>query len=325
MMSKLKINRFRIIKVLSFLLLIVITDQITGKILNHLYFSQKTGQGQNLNYILSECRADILIFGNSRAQHHYDTKIISDSLNLTCYNAGIDGGHSILMPYALIKVMLNRYTPKVIIIEFDPSFVMEYRKSEYDRFSVLLPYYYIYPNLQPFIKKRSPFEQIKLLSGIYPYNSDIIGLIRMNTDIDANRKWIFNGYIPIKNKQMNESMVSIPIDYGTKARADPDKIKALENIIQLCKNKGTKLFFINSPIFQAAQENVENIAGSTKEVKDLLTKLKATSIDYSKDTRFIDQIALFADRLHLNENGATKYSQIIGSLLKNKVRINNIQ
>lgn len=324
-MSKLKINRLRIIKVLSFILLIVIADQITGKILKHLYFSQKTGQGQNMSYILSDCKADILIFGNSRAQHHYDTKIISDSIGLTCYNAGIDGGHSILMPYAEIQVILKRYIPKIIIIEFDPSFVMEYRKSEYDRFSVLLPYYNIYPELQPLIQKRGPWEKVKLLSEIYPYNSNIIGMIRMNTNIDANRKWIFNGYIPIKDKQMNESMINIGIEHATQSKADPDKIKALEDIIQLCKNKKVALFFINSPIYQTAQENNGNIAGSTKQVIKLLTKQNTTTIDYSKDPQFIGQMALFADRLHLNEKGAIKYSQIIGGLLKNKYRIISIQ
>lgn len=79
----------------------------------------------------------------------------------------------------------------------------------------------------------------------------------MNTHIDANRKWIFNGYIPIKNKQMNESMINIPIEHANQSAADPGKLKALEGIIQLCKNKNVKLYFINSPYFHIPRKSLK--------------------------------------------------------------------
>src|SRR5664280_2748246 len=91
----------------------------------------------------------------------------------------MDGGGGILLPYAQIEVLLNRYTPKIIIVETDSN-EMEYRASDYDNLSILLPYYHVYPELQPIILLRSPFERVKLLSGIYPFNSDIMNLVQYN-------------------------------------------------------------------------------------------------------------------------------------------------
>lgn len=317
-MIKLKENKSHIIRILIFLILIMVADQITGRILKQLYFSQKTGQGKHMSYILSDCNADVLIFGNSRAQHHYDPKIIADSLNMTCYNAGIDGGHSILMPYYQLKIILNRYTPKIILIELDPSFVMGVRENEYDLFSVLLPYYHLYPELKPLIKKRSKWEEIKMLSKIYPYNSEITEIIRFNTNIDAQRNWIFNGYIPIKNKQMKMSSVNISQNELFESFADPEKIKALGSIIKMCENKNIELYFINSPIFYSEQKKTEDIAGSTRQVLEVLKVCNAKYNDYSLNPLFKGQLQLFADNLHLNESGATKFSQIIGKALKQR-------
>ena len=54
------------------------------------------------NHALKDCKADILIFGASQAQHNYNPRIIRDSLRMSCFNAGQDGGHSILLQFAQI-------------------------------------------------------------------------------------------------------------------------------------------------------------------------------------------------------------------------------
>lgn len=114
-------NFSRIIKIVSFFIIIVVADKASGLVLRKLYFNQSAGQDFSLNYALSKCNADVVIFGNSRAQHHYDSRIISAGLKMSCYNAGLDGGHSIILPDAEIKVLTERYTPKIIILEFSPQ------------------------------------------------------------------------------------------------------------------------------------------------------------------------------------------------------------
>jgi len=309
------------LKIIAFLLLIIIADQVIGLVLRKLYLNQKTGNNQSLTYTLRDCKADVLIFGASQAQHNYDPKIIGDSLNMSCYNAGQDGGHSILLPYAQIKVILSRYTPKIIIVEIGDYQALEYSIGDYERLSILEPYYFDFPELRPLILLRGPYEQFKLLSGIYPYNSKIISLIRLNTDFDKNRKWIFSGYIPIKDKVLNVSKLK-PIESSTAgSRIDDTKVMALNNIIDLCKMNQVKLYFVISPHFESIQNHLLSIPESQRLLAKIVNSKKIALIDLKDYKYFLDNSNLFADQSHLNENGATKYSQIIGGLLKKQYTV----
>src|ERR1035437_10648897 len=116
----------RITKIIIFIFIIIIIDQASGIVLKRLYFNQKTGPEHGLNYFLSECKDSLIILGNSRAQHNYDTQVISEIIKMDSYNAGQDGGHSILLPYAQIEVLLKRFSPKLILVEND-SDELDYR------------------------------------------------------------------------------------------------------------------------------------------------------------------------------------------------------
>jgi len=295
--------------------MVVLTDQLAGYVLRTLYFSQKAGQAYILNHTFNDVKSDVLIFGNSRAQHHYDTRILSDSLKMSCYNAGLDGGHSIIMQYAQIKIITNRYTPKIIILDFNPSNIVRF-PGDYDRLSILLPYFGKYPDLQPFILLRGPFEKVKLLSAIYPFNSDIINIFRLNAVKLASRMKNFEGYVPIKNKVMNISMLKTKHNEEESTSIDSNMIMALKNIILLCKEKNISLYIINSPIYRTDFTENKLQTPEAKMSLEIILNNKVKFLDFANDTTFSKQHELFADNNHLNEKGATKYSQIISSVLK---------
>ena len=144
-----------------FILLMLIADEVMGLILRKLYFNQIRGQGNSLNYVFSECKDDILIIGNSRAQHHYDPQI-GTALKMSCYNAGQDGGHSILLSYAQIRILTERYSPKIIILEFNPTGIVHF--DGFDRLSKLpaLLSGITIRNMRSFVQLRGPFEKCKL-------------------------------------------------------------------------------------------------------------------------------------------------------------------
>jgi hypothetical protein len=295
----------KILKILGFVLIILLIDQIGGFALRQL---QKSATNRDLNYTLAVCKSDILIFGNSRAQHHYDAKLISDSLKMSCYNAGIDGGHSILLSYALIKVVTNRYIPKVIIVEIAPG-SFNYDPIEYDKLAILLPYYSIYPELKPLIRLRSPYERMKLLSQIYPYNSNVFSLISSNlkkhyiSEEEDNR-----GYVPIKNRVMN-LYSEIKVEHNITSPADSNKLTALGSIINICKEKSIKLYLVSSPYFHFENEKQSNTSYSAKHALDIIHKGNVTYFDFSNDSTFIGKSRYFADINHLNDIGATLFTQ----------------
>lgn len=297
-----------ILKILVFIFLVVGADQLTGVFLEKLYFSQKNGQGKELNYVFSECKADILIFGNSRAQHHYDSEIITRISKKSCYNAGQDGGHSILLPLAQLKIIINRYSPKIIILELDPS-SFAYSQENYEKLSILLPYYNQYSIIRPIIELRSPYEKIKTLSGIYPYNSNIINIVRYNTNTSASRNKSFNGYIPINKNMTKTDLLKNNMISNTQSICDTNLLNALNEFILCCKYHNIELFIINSPVFGC---NVD--VGSTMVVGQVIKVIKKKNVkylDFSKDSFFCNRPELFADRMHLNDKGARIFSRLI--------------
>lgn len=312
----------RILKLLFFFVILIISDQVIGKLLRYLYFNQETGPQKTLTYVLSEVKSDILIFGNSRAQHQYDSRIFSDSLKMSCYNAGQDGGHSILLPEAQINIILKRYTPKMIILEFDPL-SMEFNKQDYEKLSILLPYEKEFPELRPLLLQRSPLENLKLTSAIYPFNSNIINLIRFNTSTKAARRKDFNGYVPILNKVIDISLLDLPNNESTSSERrvyneDPNKIKALENIINICSQKGIRLVIINSPVFYVQNEASFVPTESFTEVLNIIRENNIDFLDFTRDPFFRSRTDLFADVMHLNDKGAKIFTSELAKMLKIK-------
>jgi len=301
-------NISRVIKIVVFIFIVVITDKGLGHILSKLYFNQNEGEIHTLNYVLSECNADVLIFGNSRAQHHYDSRIIKAALNMSCYNAGEDGGHSIIFPYAQIKIITERYSPKIIILEF--SGVNDF-PGAYDRLSILLPYYKKYPEIRPLIRLRNRFERIKLMSSIYPFNSNVIDIIRFHTNIPED----FDGYIPLKKILDIDLLKPEPeIVRQSEIRtlvADTNMVNALENIIRLCKSKNISLFIITSPNFHTVNDKQSPLSPAAERALDIIHRNQVNYLDFSFNPVFVGHSEWFADKVHLNEEGAKIFSNMV--------------
>ncbi|NVO08517.1 MAG: hypothetical protein HXX16_01015 [Bacteroidales bacterium] len=298
------------LKILFFIFIIIVSDQVIGLILRKLYFNQKEGSNRALNYTFKECKSDILVFGASQALHNYDSRIITDSLGLTCFDAGQDGGHSILLQYAQIKVIAERYSPRLIFLEFNPKNIVHY-PGDYDRLSILLPYYKEYPELRPLILLRSPYERIKLFSAIYPFNSKIFSIIRFNIDFLSRHKKDFEGYIPIKDKVMNIGMLKTNSEIVPQPVVDMNMLNALENIIHICKKKNVTLCIVSSPLFHTVGEKRINNSFVENQALDIIRRENVKHFDFSYDSLFMGRLDWFADAGHLNEEGATNFTKAL--------------
>ena len=314
-------NISRIVKLILFIMVIVAADRLFGLVLRRLYFNQTGGQDYSLSYVLSKCNSDIVIFGNSRAQHHYDSRIISAGLKMSCYNAGLDGGHSIILPDAEIKILTERYSPKIIILEFSPTGIVHF-DGDYDRLSVLLPYYRDYPAIRPFLQLRGPYEKIKLMSSIYPFNSDIINIIGFNTNTRVAHRHDFDGYVPL-NEVLNPEILKFKPEYvsqsimKTESSLDTNMVNALENIISICKEKKIALYIINSPVYHTANEIQTPAYAVAKISLDIIHRNHVDFLDFSDNPAFVGHPELFADAGHLNDKGARIFSNmVINSLSK---------
>jgi hypothetical protein len=301
---KIKKNPYRyfLFKLAIFFVLVFVIDFSIGNILRYFYFKQESGLQFRTSYSIEKTTADVLIFGSSRANHHYDPNVFEKRFNLTYYNVGRDGNY-MLYHTAVLKGVLKRYSPKIVILDLNGR---EFQKKDngFDYLSSLLPYYKAHPEMRSIIELKSRFEKVKMLSFIYPYNSSMFTIAVGNTEFNKKRRGDIQGYVPL-TKVWNGT---IQIDSSwTNYEIDSIKVKAYETFIKNCIQSKVELYIVCSPYY--IKFNHSDI--SVKLGQEIAKRNSIEFFDYSNDTTFTNNSKLFADKAHLNETGAKVFSNLL--------------
>lgn len=291
---------------------VFVFDFLIGNILSYYYFKQQRGAYYLTTYAIDSTKADLLIFGSSRANHHYQADAFEKRIGLSYYNAGRDGNF-IFYHYAILQAVLKRYAPKMIILDFIHGEFLKDQNS-YDRISSLLPYYRSHPEMRSIIELKSPYEKLKLLSHIYPNNSLLLIIAGGNAMFSEKKREDINGYMPL-TKVWNDSIQNenTPVKY----EIDSTKIKVYQLFIQDCINSKVTLYIVCSPYFI----KFNHIDYSVNLGEGIAKKYNIPFFDYSKDSIFINNSKLFADPLHLNDEGAKIFSNMLTDTINKTIAI----
>ncbi|WP_017259310.1 hypothetical protein [Pedobacter arcticus] len=304
-------------KLILFAVIIFAVDWVLGLALEKLYFSLKKGQFAQNTYALDEASPDILVFGSSRAQHHYSSKILSENLGYSIYNAGRDGQ---FLPYycAVQAVILERKTPKIIILDVN-IWELGPNEQKYMKLAQLLPYVAEHPVLRNYTAKISKFENLKLISKTYPYNSTLLisvyDHLLTNTEPEDDR-----GYFPLVG-EVSEKMFN---KYQTEKKTydekratqdieiDQQAVAYYHQFLKKTKDLNIKTYVVISPTVLKEPNTeekslLESIAKKYSNVKFL---------DFATDSTYNNHYQLFADEFHLNDKGAEKFSKELAELIK---------
>jgi hypothetical protein len=283
-------------------------DFAFGRMLRYFYFKEKTGLHFRTTYVMESNRADILIFGSSTASHHYIPDIFETSMKMSCYNAGRDNT-CIFYQTAILKSVLKRYSPRIIVLDF-PG--VEIEMKEYDQLSSLLPYYRTHEEIRNILELKSPFEKIKLLSEIYPFNSQfssiVVGYLKINKKIKPDN----NGYIALNN-QWIAYFDSIP--NSNNYLVDSKKLSSFREFISLAKGSRAKVFVVYPPLFQKC-DNRQEIEVCNR----ICNSENVPFWDFSNDSLFLYNKQLFHDLTHLNHEGAIVFSNLVVKKLKAELK-----
>lgn len=293
-----------VLKLVVFFAFLFLLDFSIGSILKYLYYKQESGLLYRTTYSIDSTKADVLVFGASRANHHYYPGIFEQRMNLSYYNVGRDG-NAIFYHYAILKAVLKRHRPKIVILDFCHKDFMQSTES-YDRISALLPYYESHPEIRSIIPLKGPYETFKLASRIYPYNSMIftiaIGNMGFNRNRDNNND--VKGYVPLTK------IWSKPIVTDTAQKnylLDSNKINIYQAFIKECNDNDVKLYIMFSPYFI----NYKYEDPSVIVAKKIAAQYNTTCYDFSNLPPFSNNASLFTDESHLNDVGARVYSNLV--------------
>lgn len=289
-----------------FFVIVAVVDVALGKAFHYLQANKAGGRTGAEYYACRESNEDIIIMGSSRASHHYVPQILSDSLGMSCFNAGQDG-NGIILQYGRWKMISERYTPKIIIYDINPAFdlCVNDNMAYIDR-------------LKPFcddgvvtnyVASIFPMEKWKLFSQMYRYNYKFL---EMTSDCMKHGEDKLKGYIPLFGKIRKEMVEASRPEKNPTIQVDETKIQYLELLAKECGEKGTKLIFVSSPAFRGGSNTLDAFA----EVSKVAKKYQAPFY-YYYDSDYSENPNYFKDSQHLNDEGAVSFTKEIVS----KVRI----
>lgn len=200
---------------------------------------------RSFNYIYNQqLDADVVIFGNSRAECSYNTNILDSMLDCSCYNLGLAGySFDYIYNLQILPYLEKNIQPKLIILDIGPqAFLKHYNDHFQKEFLPFLQYSYF--NFYIDI-----CEEIDLWDRYFPtkyYGFDYKELFQLMQEmtIDTN-------YLHYKDcfRAFECGQYRINFPYTKYELENEDAIvDDLESFIELCTNKNIPLLFVCSPM-----------------------------------------------------------------------------
>ena len=295
-----------IYKVLLFIFIVICVDFFMGFVFSNLFTKAKSGIAFKENYIFNKTNQPLLIFGSSRAEHHYVPEIISKETLLKSYNVG-RAGVGMFFHYAVLLSTLERYTPKVIVLDLDHRDL--YIKSNNFGPNVVkeaAPFYGKKSKEFDSLLVRNNYDYLLYQSNLFKYNKKFFPII--TGAIRSEKK--YDGYAPVSGV-----LNSIPKDSISEVYTiSNDLVNVTKEFILKAKKKNVKLIIVLSPSYKKTPKEFDNY------VYSLQKKYKVNVINHFKDTTFLNHPKYFRDIDHLNDEGAKVFSKIVAKEINKSIK-----
>jgi hypothetical protein len=299
-------------KQLKYIILLVVfviaLDFGFGHIYEFLYLTEKSQKQDRLIHSAIGTHEEVLVFGSSRACHHYNPEIIEEKLNLTCFNVGY-GGQNIYYHLALLKEAIKRKKPQIAILDLIKiDFEDTGKIHDKEKLSVLLPFVNKSNIYRETVLLRGKNEKIKLFSSIYPFNSKLLHILRNNLTSQRSDTKGFFGLSRVWGKPIETKM-------NKNFTPSNDKLEALGEFITLCQTNEIMIKIFISPHY--AKFSSKNGYDYIAEYIQKNHGLEINNLSASK--KYLNAPHLFSDPYHLNKQGADMYSKEISEIIKKQL------
>lgn len=283
-----------ILRLVIFLLLVVALDFAYGKLIEGMRAACHGGDVMKEKYVADSVKADVLIFGSSRARMQYVPDIIEDSLGMSCYNCGYNG-MGVIYHYGMASMIFERYTPKLIIYDVLPVLEIGTRDDNIIFLNQLRSFYGRNKTIDNIFSDYDATEPLKMLAQTYRYHSKFLETLACCRQNEFPKK----GYSP-KNETMPDN---IPIEMKLDYDVDSVKLAYLEKLISFVSRK-TKLIICASPRYGYTE-----CGNAFTPIEHLCKKYNVPFINHYTDEDYIYNHTLYLDATHFNNKGAEKWTR----------------
>lgn len=278
----------------------------------------RTGQyGVSNRIIRGQINAQIVINGSSRALSGFDPRILEAVTGLSAYNIGRNGSQTDMQLAVLRTYLEHNRKPEIVVQSLD-SFSFEATREVYNP-AQYVPYLYDEELWRP-LRRINPDIWKSRYVPLYGYVVD-----------DMNMSWVlglgslfgwsphedlFLGFNP-RPKKWSDEFESFKAENpkGVNWPIDPEGERSLEDLVQLCQERGIQLIFVFPPEYSEMQGLTKNRKEVFAGFHRLSAKYHFPIWDYSGWEHASDT-AYFQNSQHLNEDGAEVFSADLANRLK---------
>lgn len=279
------------------ILAVVIVDVLYG-------FAMKQLSGDH--YVTSidhirKAHEDIAIIGSSRANHHYDPQLLSDSLHLTAYNYGIEG-LNIFADQAVLAMLMSQAEkkPQMVILDLSESDICDVQGWNADHLSLLYPYDDV-PAVDSVLADAIDPRELFFVrySKLYRHNSKILDYLKPKPAKGQRQE---NGFTPLDGRWAGE-----PTQTATPYPLSAQKMDYLERFVGVCKSNGVLLVLSTSPCYSRLPKERNWIMA----IKKVAREHHLTYLYHEQDSDFLAHPEWFNEPYHLNAEGAEAFTRKI--------------
>ncbi len=295
-----------VLKLLLFFALLFGVDWAAGSLIGYVHRHAPYGTNWTKeNWLLNE-KFDVVIFGSSRAFRHYVPSVISQEVGESVFNAGQNGQY-LLYSFALEQLLLDKYAPKIIVLDILPSFVVRVSNpdEEFERLSSLSPYFYN-RQVRQLLTRGDMFEYLKYTSKMYRYNSKILSIL---DNFRAHPSQADNGYEVMGDFTFHDRNPFI-VDVLDEVEIDSFKVNIVKKFIISAREKNVNVFVSFSPVSQPLSRKTLQIISFYNE---LFAEMNVPFLNFA--TPDYENKDFFLDLIHLDGIGAELFSRDFGQAL----------
>ena len=268
--------------------------------------------------VSGKINADILVFGSSRAQHHFDPRIISRFTNKSAYNIGLDGTGIDLQAAWFFTYLRHNQKPEFLILSLDiPNLARKLDSSVYH------PGQYV-----AYLNEPDLFLALKQHGAEWSLykNFPFIGIAKFISPLTSgNEQLRYEATRSLLKSPLPESLLSgfAAVDKNWTAEFDdykkqhpsgvtyeiyPENIQTIRAVLMRCKQSGIKPILVYSPEYYENQLLTNNRRDIFIIYGGIAKDFNVPFWDYS-DSMISHDKGNFYNSQHLNVRGASRFTE----------------
>lgn len=261
--------------------------------------------------------SDVLIYGSSRAYVHINPIQIQDSLQVSCYNFGVNGQNFRIQYLRHLEYMEHNPKPKTIIVSVD-IFSLQ-KVANLFNYRQFLPYL-DKENVQKYTSAYNGFNTFDYYLPLVKYYGEHDAVKRAFAKFDEeppHQQFRLRGYHPVARDWNTDFSKAKTKKLSYTLEIDASVQQLFEEFLTDCQEKNIQVILVYTPIYKEGQQYVENHENIVSYYQKLANDLHIPFLNYLEHDICANR-DYFYNSTHLNKKGSILFTNILIQDLKAK-------